>query len=180
MEAGLRVGVLLELFALDVLPVGASWYPDYGPPTVGAVAYAATVPAWEEGLGIACAIGLSVGLLGGVTLGWVRRQVVRDISAQGAELSAGNSRVIRRLQYHSVARDAARSLGLTLVALTLAAVLSSFLELDRRTLGTLTLVAIGSGLAAVIGGALRSAGRGARMRWFVAGAAGSAILLGVA
>ncbi|MGE5091451.1 MAG: PTS sugar transporter subunit IIC, partial [Bacillota bacterium] len=29
-EAGLRVGVVLELFALDVLPVGAVRYPDYG------------------------------------------------------------------------------------------------------------------------------------------------------
>ena len=28
---GLQVGVLLELFALDVLPVGAARYPDYGP-----------------------------------------------------------------------------------------------------------------------------------------------------
>ncbi|HEX6645394.1 MAG TPA: hypothetical protein VF037_12005, partial [Gemmatimonadales bacterium] len=176
---GLRVGVLLELFALDVLPVGASWYPDYGPPTVGAVAYAAAAPSWVDGLGVACAIGLGAGLLGGTSLGWVRRQVVRDISAHGAELSAGNGAVIRRLQYRSMARDAGRSLGLTLVALTLAAVASRWLVLDRRTLGTLTLVAIGCALAAVIGGALRSAGRGARMRWFVAGAAVTALLLGV-
>ena len=40
LEAGLRVGMLLELFALDVLPVGASRYPDYGPATVAAVAVA--------------------------------------------------------------------------------------------------------------------------------------------
>jgi mannose/fructose/N-acetylgalactosamine-specific phosphotransferase system component IIC len=32
--AGLRAGVLLELFALDVLPVGAARYPDYGPATL--------------------------------------------------------------------------------------------------------------------------------------------------
>nr|MBA2626511.1 PTS sugar transporter subunit IIC [Gemmatimonadales bacterium] len=30
LEAGLRVGALLEMFALDVLPVGAVRYPDYG------------------------------------------------------------------------------------------------------------------------------------------------------
>ena len=37
-ETGLRVGALLELFAFDVLPVGASRYPDYGPATVAGVA----------------------------------------------------------------------------------------------------------------------------------------------
>ncbi len=38
LEGGLRVALVMELFALDVLPVGASRYPDYGPATVGAVA----------------------------------------------------------------------------------------------------------------------------------------------
>ncbi|MGH7585315.1 MAG: PTS sugar transporter subunit IIC, partial [Gemmatimonadales bacterium] len=35
--AGFRVGVLLELFDLDVLPVGAARYPDYAAATAGAV-----------------------------------------------------------------------------------------------------------------------------------------------
>jgi PTS system mannose-specific IIC component len=179
-EAGLRVGVLLELFALDVLPVGASWYPDYGPATVGATAYAAAMPGWEASLGIACAIGLAVGLAGGASLQWLRHRVVRDLNAHTEALAAGRSDAIRALQYRSLARDALRSAGLTLLALGLAAASARWLSLDVRTENTLTLVAIGCGLAAVIGGALRSAGRGARMRWFVAGAAGTAILLGAA
>jgi PTS system mannose-specific IIC component len=180
LEAGLRVGVLLELFALDVLPVGASWYPDYGPATVGATAYAAAVPGWEVSLGIACAIGLVVGLAGGASLQWLRHRVVRDLNAHTDALAAGRGDAIRALQYRSLARDALRSAGLTLLALGLAAAAARWLSLDVRTENTLTLVAIGCGLAAVIGGALRSAGRGARMRWFVAGAAGTAILLGAA
>ncbi|MGE5927386.1 MAG: PTS sugar transporter subunit IIC [Gemmatimonadota bacterium] len=179
-EAGLRVGVLLELFALDVLPVGASWYPDYGPATVGATAYAAAVPGWEASLGVACAIGLVVGLAGGASLQWLRHRVVRDLNAHTDALAAGRSDAIRALQYRSLARDALRSAGLTLLALGLAAAAAHWLSLDVRTENTLTLVAIGCGLAAVIGGALRSAGRGARMRWFVAGAAGTALLLGAA
>lgn len=179
-ESGLRVGVLLELFALDVLPVGASWYPDYGPATVGATAYASVVPAWEASLGIACAIGLAAGLAGGASLQWLRHRVARDLNAHGDELAAGNSATIRALQYRSIFRDALRSAVLTLLALGLAAAAARWLALDPRTENTLTLVAIGCGLAAVIGGALRSAGRGARMRWFVAGAAGTALLLGVA
>ncbi len=37
---GLQLGVLLELFALDTLAVGAAWYPDLGTATVVAVAAA--------------------------------------------------------------------------------------------------------------------------------------------
>jgi PTS system mannose-specific IIC component len=34
--AGLMVGTVLELYALEVLPIGASRYPDYGPASVAA------------------------------------------------------------------------------------------------------------------------------------------------
>src|SRR2546422_4717781 len=34
---GLALGVLFELFQYDVLPVGATRYPEYGPATVAAV-----------------------------------------------------------------------------------------------------------------------------------------------
>ena len=37
-ETGLRLGVVFELFQFDILPVGAARYPEYGPPTVAAVA----------------------------------------------------------------------------------------------------------------------------------------------
>ena len=43
-EVGLRVGVLLELFALDALPIGAVRYPYYGPATVVGAALAAGAP----------------------------------------------------------------------------------------------------------------------------------------
>ena len=43
-------------------------------------------------------------------------------------------------------------------------------RLDRSTALGLTLVAMGCGLSAVIGGALRGAGRGPRLRWLGAGA----------
>ena len=34
--SGLTAGIILELFALEVLPVGAVRYPDYGPASVAA------------------------------------------------------------------------------------------------------------------------------------------------
>jgi PTS system mannose-specific IIC component len=168
-EAGFRIGVLFELFALDVLPIGAVRYPDYGPATVVATALAARAP-WELGLGLSAVLGLVVAVVGGATLQLVRRSNARAIQRRAAALAAGESGAIRRLQYGGILRDAARAAGLTLGGLVLAWGLSQWVQLDRATAVGLTLVAIGSALAAVAGGALRSAGRDARLRWLIGGA----------
>jgi mannose/fructose/N-acetylgalactosamine-specific phosphotransferase system component IIC len=168
-EAGLRVGVLFELFALDVLPVGAVRYPDYGPATVAATALAADSP-WQFALGLSAALGLALAVLGGFTLQLVRRANARAIQHRTAALAAGESGAIRRLQYTSLMRDAGRGAGLTALGLACAWALGRYAWLDRSTALGLTLVAVGCGLSAVIGGALRSAGRGPRLRWLGAGA----------
>lgn len=167
--AGLRIGVLLELFALDVLPVGAARYPDYGPATVAAAVILAGAP-WELGLGLSATVGLLLAVLGGWSLQWLRRANARAIQRHAAALAAGESGTIRRLQYGGLARDALRSALLTAVGLA-AAVGARSLELDRRTAVALTLVALGAGLAAALGGALRRAGTGTRLRWLAAGLA---------
>src|SRR5687767_4550255 len=139
-EAGLRMGVLFELFALDVLPVGAVRYPDYGPATVAAVALAADSP-WQFALGLSTALGLALAVLGGFTLQMVRRANARAIQHHSAALAAGESGAIRRLQYGSLARDAARGAGLTAVGVGCAWLLADPLtRLDRSTALGLTLV----------------------------------------
>jgi len=168
-EAGLRVGVVLELFALDVLPIGAVRYPDYGPATVAAVALAAGAP-WELGLGLSVGLALVLAALGGWSLQAVRRRNAHAIQHRAAALAAGESGAIRRLQYGSLFRDAMRGAGLTAFGLACAWVLGHYAWLDRSTALGLTLVAVGCGLSAVIGGALRGAGRGPRLRWLGAGA----------
>ena len=112
-EAGVRIGVLFELFALDVLPVGAARYPDYGPATVGAVALGLGAP-WELGLGLSAGLGLLLAVLGGWSLQIVRRWNARAIQRRAAALAAGESSAIRRLQYLGVLRDALRGFLLTL------------------------------------------------------------------
>jgi mannose/fructose/N-acetylgalactosamine-specific phosphotransferase system component IIC len=175
-EAGLRVGVLLELFALDVLPIGAVRYPDYGPATVAAAALAAGAP-WELGLGLSVTLGLLLAVLGGWTLQLVRRSNARAIQQHAAALAAGESRAIRRLQYGALLRDAARGAGLTLLGLVLAWGVTRYVHLDRRTAVGLTLVVIGAGVSAAAGGAVRSAGRGARLKWLLAGVAAGILLV---
>jgi len=173
--AGLRAGVLLELFALDVLPVGAARYPDYGTATLAAAALLAGSP-WELSLGLAGTVGLLVSVLGGWSLQQLRRLNAEAVQHHAAALAAGESSAIRRLQYTSVARDALRSALVTMIGLAGAWAAERWLILDRRTAVALTLVVVGAGLAASIGGALRSAGRGRRRTWLAAGlAVGAAV-----
>jgi mannose/fructose/N-acetylgalactosamine-specific phosphotransferase system component IIC len=168
--AGLRAGVLLELFALDVLPVGAARYPDYGPATLASAALLAGSP-WELSLGLAGTVGLLVSVLGGWSLQQLRRLNAEAVQRHAAALAAGESSAIRRLQYTSIARDALRSGLVTVIGLAGAWAAARWLTLDRRTAVALTLVVIGAALAASIGGALRSAGRGRRRTWLAAGLA---------
>jgi mannose/fructose/N-acetylgalactosamine-specific phosphotransferase system component IIC len=167
-EAGLRIGVLFELFALDVLPVGAVRYPDYGPATVSAVALAIGTP-WELSLGVSTAFGLVLAVLGGWSLQVVRRWNARAIQQRAAALAAGESSAIRWLQYGGVLRDALRGFTLTLAGLVLASTITDSVRLSRPTAVAFTLVAIGSALAAAASGAFRASGRGNRLRWLLVG-----------
>lgn len=175
LEAGVRIGVLFELFALDVLPAGAVRYPDYGPATVGAVALGVGTP-WELGLGISAALGLVLAVLGGWSLQVVRRSNARAIQRRSAALAAGESSAIRRLQYGGILRDTARGFVLTLAGLVLASTIADSVRLDRQTAVAFTLVAIGSALAAAASGAFRTSGRGSRLKWLVAGVATGVLL----
>lgn len=176
-EAGLRVGVILELFALDVMPVGAVRYPDYGPATVAAATLAAGMP-WDRGLGVSVALGLVLAVAGGWSLQVVRRWNARAIQRQSAALAAGESSAIRRLQYGGLLRDALRGFTLTVLGVVIASAIRDAVRLDEQTELALTLVAIGSALAAAVNGAFRSSGRRTRLKWLLAGA-GVGVLLAV-
>lgn len=170
LEAGLRVGVLFECFALDVLPIGAVRYPDYGPATVVAATLAAGAP-WEFGLGVGATVGLVLSVIGGWSMQVVRRWNARAIQQRSAALAAGESSAIRRLQYAGLLRDALRGAALTAVGLAVASLVELHVPVDRRTAVGLSLVAIGGALAAAVSGAARNAGQGARLRWLLGGAA---------
>lgn len=165
--AGLVVGVLLELFALDVLPVGASRYPDYGPGAVGAVLLTSG-GVWDERLGIAALFALAMAVLGGWSLVWLRQVNGKLIHQGAAGLAAGDADTIARIQHRGLAGDMVRSLGLTVVALIVAQGLAPHLPGGPR-FTLVTAVAVGAGVAAAAGGAVRSAGRTARLRWLAAG-----------
>lgn len=167
----LAVGLVLELFALDVLPVGASRYPDYGAATVGAVVFADGAGAWQQSLGVATLFALVLASVGGWTLQWHRQAGGRALRTMTAGLAAGDPATIARLHWRGVSGDVVRSLFLTLLALLGAGLLLTRFEGANPRLGLVSAVAVGAGLAAALGGAIRSAGRGARLRALAVGTA---------
>ena len=173
--AGMRVGALLELFALDVLPVGASRYPEYGPAAVGAAVLAAGLPQ-PGGIGVGAVLGLLVALPAGWTLEWIRHANARHVHRLSAALSAGSTAAIRRLQYAGMARDGIRSALVTTAALGAAVVLRERLGPSATLPALLTPVLVGAGAAAAISGAIRTAGGGRRLRWVGFGLAGGMIV----
>jgi hypothetical protein len=115
-------------------------------------------------------------LLGGWSLQVVRRSNARAIQRHAAALAAGESSAIRWLQYGAILRDAARGFILTLGGLVVASTIAESVRLDRPTAVALTLVAIGSALAAGVNGAVRGSGRGTRLKWLLAGVSAGVLI----
>lgn len=164
LEAGLRVGLVLELFALDVLPIGASRYPDFGPGTVAATVLAAGRP-WSEGLGPAVLLGLVLAMVGGRSIDVVRRINGRAVRQSEASLLSGDVRTVTRLQWLGLTTDAARSLGLTLLGL-LAVVGYRLVPAPAALARTMGLLVVAGGAVAGLHGVSR---RSAGWRWIVLG-----------
>lgn len=168
--AGLLAGAVLELYALEVLPIGAARYPDYGPGAVAGGAAAALIPEASV-IGVAGLVGLPLGLLGGWSIHLHRRRNARSVEANLARVDAGDARAIWDLQRNGLLRDARR--GAVLSALGLLAVwlvhLVPWASIPRHEL--LDWAVLAGGLAAAFGGAVRSAGTGARRRWLAIGLA---------
>ena len=173
LPAGLVVGALFELFQYDVLPVGAVRYPEYGPATVAAVSAAALLPR-PVGLGLAALVGLTVGMLAGLSLHLMRRLNARAVRAAAPALEAGDTRVLLRVHLAAIARDAARAALVTVVGLGVAQALRSLVAgaLGPGDATLLAAAAIGAAVAAGAVGILRLVGHGAARAWLAAGLVG--------
>jgi PTS system mannose-specific IIC component len=176
-ETGLRIGVVFELFQFDILPIGAVRYPEYGPATIAAVAAA----HWSGGplaLGIGAGVGLLVGLLGGLSLHWLRTANVRAVRAASPALEAGDVRALERVHLGGLLRDAARACAVTAVGLAVAR-LVPLLGVARWSPGALVLTAAAAAGAALASGGTglpRLVGRGPNFKWLAAGLAAGVVV----
>lgn len=118
---GLGVGAILELFALETLPVGASRYPDWGPGAVAAGALAGAGPQATEPAGLLGVVMVAAvaAWCGGWLMHLVRRANAEALHARHAAVEAGDARALVALQWGGLLRDAARSLALGSFALVL-------------------------------------------------------------
>src|SRR5690606_34719019 len=98
-----------------------------------------------------------------------RRRTAETIHRRLERVTAGEARAIWELQRNGLIRDAGRGvvLGGTGLAIIVAAAAFPWAAFPRMELvGAATVT---GGLAAALGGALRSAGQGARRRWLAVG-----------
>jgi PTS system mannose-specific IIC component len=169
---GIAIGAVLELFALDTLPVGATRNPDWGP---GSVAAGALAGSHSDGFPASGFLGLVlVAVVTAWAGGWlvhvVRRANVGAVVARREALDRGDLAAIRTIQWLGLVRDAGRSLALTMLALALGDQVSMLFATHwagPQSVSQLALAATSVGGALVAG--LRLAGHGAHRLWLMAG-----------
>jgi PTS system mannose-specific IIC component len=166
--AGAAVGVVLELFALELLPVGAARYPDYGVATVAATAAASGAPD-VFGVGPGVLLGLALAYLGQESIHLARRRTALDVRAAAAALDAGDPGAIRRVHFRGLGRDALRALIVTAIGLLGALALRTMPPIGVRGGALLLLVALGAAIGVASLGAARLAGSGVGRVWLAAG-----------
>lgn len=177
LATGLQLGIVFELFQLDVLPVGAARYPEYGPATVAAVS-AAHFAGGAMAVGIGAGVGLVTGLVGGLSLHLLRRLNTRAVAKAAPQLDAGDADALVRVHVGGILRDVARATLVTAFGLALARstriVFGSALPPQHVTL--LAGAVAGAAVAVGTAGILRLVGRTPALRWFALGLVGGSVV----
>jgi len=115
--AGLLAGVLLECFALETMPFGASRYPEWGPASVVAGALAA-VPGGDpetvaRALPLAVLAGLVGAMIGGMSMVWLRRFNLTVAERYREELAAGDAAAVLAVHWTGLVVDFGRAGAVT-------------------------------------------------------------------
>jgi mannose/fructose/N-acetylgalactosamine-specific phosphotransferase system component IIC len=178
---GLAVGALLELFAMESLPVGAARYPDWGPPgaAAGALVGASRASASPSGMLAVLVVSILVAWLGGWLMHQVRRANGAAAHDRRASLASGDVRALNVLIGGGLLRDAARAFVLATFALTAgdyASVAFARAWQGPQDLARLAIVAATVGVA--LWSATRLFGQG-RIKWFLLGGLAAGTLLTV-
>jgi PTS system mannose-specific IIC component len=172
--AGMAVGVILELFAFEVLPFGATRYPDYGLGAVAAAAAAAGAPA-ILGTGVGVSLGLIVAFVGGRGIHLRRIRNGLDLERNVEQLEQGDLRTVCSLHLRGLAREVLRALIVTAIGLLLAESVRRWAPLTVQGAVYLGIVTVGAAVSAAVTGAIRLAGRKTAQQWFVLGLLGGLV-----
>jgi PTS system mannose-specific IIC component len=111
---GLVIGAVLELFALETLPVGASRYPEGGSAAViGGALFAVHAPDRPGALALATLAALLAAWIGGYSMILVRKLNAHWARAQLPALERGEARAVVGLQLVGLTADLLRGFLLT-------------------------------------------------------------------
>lgn len=150
---GLIAGVVLELFALETLPFGASRYPEWGSAAVvGGALYALQSNPTPGSLAISVFAALITASVGGWSMVQHRRLLARWAGTNREALAAGSTDAIVRMQLQGLCADLIRAGLLTALGMAV------WVPLTRALLATWTVAAVPSReLVVVLAGATAAA-----------------------
>lgn len=180
---GMLCGVLLELFAHETLPFGASRYPEWGSssPVAGAAAAAgAAVGGVPMALLFAVPFGLLLASFGGWTMVKLREVNARLARRRLDALARGSARTVAGLQVAGATADLARAGGVSLIGATFALPVAQWIATQPAPLAPYAMPLLASlGGAVAAGAAWKMFHSTAGTRWFgLAGlAAGTALVV---
>ncbi len=178
---GMMCGVLLELFAHETLPFGASRYPEWGSssPIAGAAAAAgAAVGGVPMSLLFAVPFGLAVASVGGWTMVQLRQLNARLARRRLEALARGSRRTVAGLQVAGATADLARSGAVSLLAALIALPAVRWIAVQPAPMSPYAVPMLASlGGAVAAGAAWKMFHSTAGTRWF--GLVGLAIGIGL-
>ena len=168
--AGMLCGVLLELFAHETLPFGASRYPEWGSssPVAGAAAAAgAAVGGVPMALLFAVPFGLLTASVGGWSMVKLRQLNARMARHRLDALARGSARTVAGLQVAGATADLARSGMISVVAATVALPLVRWIAVQPAPMAPYAMPMLASlGGAVAAGAAWKMFHSTAGTRWF--------------
>ncbi len=181
-ERGLLAGVILELFALETLPFGASRYPEWGSAAVvGGALFAVQRDGMIGALTFAAFAALVTASVGGWSMVQHRRLIARWAGGMREQLAAGDRDAVIGLQLRGLTADLVRGGLMTFVALAV------FTPLARVVLASWTMsaapsrgVLVGAAGAVALGAVWKVVHTTKGARWYLlAGLVGGAAIVTV-
>jgi PTS system mannose-specific IIC component len=116
--AGLLIGVVLEMIALDTLPFGASRYPEWGSAgVVGGALFAAQPPAMPGALPASLLAALLTASISGWSMVVLRRLIVSRLQHKRDKLEEGSRDALLSLHISGMSMDLLRGGLVTITAM---------------------------------------------------------------
>lgn len=179
--AGLLIGAVLELIALETLPFGASRYAEWGSAgLVGGVVMAGQTEHAAGALPVSMFAALATAVFSSRSMVWVRTWNASQARIMRAEIDAGSPAAVDSLQLRGLTMDLIRGFVVTFVALVVLFPLSQEIVAIWGTDAVYSRAVVTALAATVAAGAIWTlTHRAARAGWlFVLGlGAGTALLL---